>query len=472
MELITSILTNEFSSALLRFFICIMANWVIIDRMYFRKSHRRDFYFTFMLISVVIFFLVFFMMGMDRGKATMGVGLGLFGIFSIMRYRTDTMPVREMTYLFIIVCLSVIHAMVDVTGQNPSGVLLSIGELLIIDAIVLFTILLCEKRLNLQATKLVQYDRIELIKPERYEDLKADLEERLGIKIIKVDVGGVDFLRDSAVLRVTYVNKKPNEVDGQYVVRKSQWRDMKCLLSLILLIMVSVPAVAQDDDFGIWTEANVETKLNSWLSFDAGLELRTRDNGFGEIDRWSMGVGGTVKLLPWLKASLGYSFIDDNNHRMNTSGKKYADYWGERHRVSLSLTASQEFGRFTASLRERWQYTYRPAQTVQRYWNIDDDDHDFGTYADDHTYNGKATNKWRQRLQLRYKVTKQWRPFVSVESTIGGSGLDKMRYALGTELRLNKQNSFELSYMYQHSNKDSDDEGNRHVLGLGYTFKF
>lgn len=472
MEQITSILTGEFSNALIRFFICILANWIIIDRMYFRKSHRRDFYFTFMLISVVIFFLVFFMMGMDRGKATMGVGLGLFGIFSIMRYRTDAMPVREMTYLFIIVCLSVVHAMVDITGQTLSAVLLEMGQLLVIDVIVVSAILLCENRLNLQSTKLVQYDRIDLIKPQRYDELKADLEERLGIKIIKVDVGGVDFLRDSAVLRVTYDNKKQNEVDGQYEVRKSQWRDMRCLLSIALLLMVSAPAVAQDDDFGIWTEANVETKVAPWLTLDAGLELRTRDDGFGDIDRWSIGVGGTVKLLPWLKAALSYSFIDDNNHRLNTSGKKYADYWGLRHRVSLSLTASQEFGRFTASLRERWQYTYRPEQTVQRYWNIDDDDHDINTYADDHTYSGKATNKWRQRLQLRYKLTKQWRPFISAESTIGGSGLDKMRYILGTEFRLNKQNSFELSYIYQHSYKDSDNEGNRHVLGLGYTFKF
>ncbi|MBQ9357070.1 MAG: DUF4956 domain-containing protein, partial [Prevotella sp.] len=470
MELITSILTGDFTNALLRFFICIVVNWVIIDRMYFRKSHRRDFYFTFMLISVVIFFLVFFMMGMERGKATMGVGLGLFGIFSIMRYRTDSMPVREMTYLFIIVCLSVVHAMVDVAGLSVGSLLLAMAELLVVDIIVVAVILLCEKRLKLQATKLIQYDRIELIKPEKYEELKADLEGRLGIKILKVEVGGVDFLKDTAVLRVTYDGKSGNEVDSQFKVRKSQWRDLRCLLPVALLFMVATPALAQSDDFGIWTEASLEKKVNSWLSVDAGLELRTRDDGFGDIDRWSFNVGGSVKLLPWLKASLGYTLIDDNNHRVNTSGKKYADYWGLRHRVNLSLTASQQFGRFTASLRERWQYTYRPEQTVDRYWNIDDDDHDYGTLADTHVYSGKATNKWRQRLQLRYKATKQWRPFVSVESTIGGSGLDKMRYAVGTELRIDKQNSFDFSYMYQHSYKDGDNEGNRHVLGLGYTF--
>ena len=119
-EQLSSIFTGDFGNTLLRFLICLVVNWIIVDRFYYRKAHRRDFYFTFMLISVAIFFLVYFMMGMDRGKATMGVGLGLFGIFSIMRYRTDTMPVREMTYLFIIVCLSVVHAMINIEQELPN----------------------------------------------------------------------------------------------------------------------------------------------------------------------------------------------------------------------------------------------------------------------------------------------------------------------------------------------------------------
>jgi hypothetical protein len=200
-------------------------NWIIVDRLYFRKCHRRDFYFTFMLISVAIFFLVYFMMGMDRGKATMGVGLGLFGIFSIMRYRTDTMPVREMTYLFIIVCLSVVHAMVDIENTNPNYVL-DYVKLGIIDAIVILSILLCEKKLKVQSTKLIQYDRPEMTKPEKREELIADLEQRTGLKILKVEVGGIDFLKDSVVLRVTYDGEGINEVDKQFMVRKSQWREV------------------------------------------------------------------------------------------------------------------------------------------------------------------------------------------------------------------------------------------------------
>ncbi|MBR4565416.1 MAG: DUF4956 domain-containing protein [Prevotella sp.] len=211
---IISIFSNEFCGTLIRFFICMVVNWGIIHFLYYRKSHRNDFYFTFMLMTVAIFFLVYFMMGMDRGKATMGVGLGLFGIFSIMRYRTDTMPVREMTYLFLIVCLSVVHSMAE-----------SFGELLIVDVLTIIAIIICEMRFKIHATKLIQYDRVELIKPEKREELIADLEARTGLKIIKIEVGGVDFLKDSVVLRVTYDCDQTSDVDNQFRVRKSQWRE-------------------------------------------------------------------------------------------------------------------------------------------------------------------------------------------------------------------------------------------------------
>ena len=116
--------STGFLDTLLRFVLCFLVNWFIVKFLYFKKSKRRDFFFTFIIISVAIFFLVYLMMGMDRGKATMGVGLGLFGIFSIMRYRTDTMPVREMTYLFVVVCLSVVHAMAVSLGVDSDGKML------------------------------------------------------------------------------------------------------------------------------------------------------------------------------------------------------------------------------------------------------------------------------------------------------------------------------------------------------------
>lgn len=215
----------DFGETLLRFILCLVVNWGIVNFLYFKKSHRRDFYFTFMIISVAIYFLVYLMMGMDRGKATMGVGLGLFGIFSIMRYRTDTMPVREMTYLFVVVCLSVVHAMSSALGVDDNGALTGtpLFELIVIDAITIVAILVFECMLKVSATKLVQYDRIELIKPEKSEELKADLEERLGVKVLKVEVGAVDFLRDMAVLRVSYEGKNASDINNKLKLKDTDY---------------------------------------------------------------------------------------------------------------------------------------------------------------------------------------------------------------------------------------------------------
>ena len=219
MEQLTSIFTSDFGNMLLRFLLCIVVNWVIIDRLYFRKVHRRDFYFTFMLISVAIFFLVYFMMGMDRGKATMGVGLGLFGIFSIMRYRTDTMPVREMTYLFVIICLSVVNAL---------AVSMSYAELLITNVVVILAVWLAERHLKIESTKLIQYDRMELIVPERREELLADLEKRTGLKITKIELGAIDMIKDMAIVRITYESddKGQKDIDHMPRIKRSDYNNV------------------------------------------------------------------------------------------------------------------------------------------------------------------------------------------------------------------------------------------------------
>ncbi len=220
-------LSLDFMQMLIRFAICLTVNFIIIDRLYYPKSKRRDFYFTYILTSVAIFFLMFFMMDM-KAKATMGIGIGLFGIFSIMRFRTDAMPVREMTYLFLVISLSVITAVAN-TGDEYGVDYGKILELLITDAIVIAVTAMCERALKVKASKLIQYDRIELAKPERYEELKADLIERTGLDIIKVEVGGIDFLRDCVVLKVIYnakQNKGTNSMDGQFNIRRREFREV------------------------------------------------------------------------------------------------------------------------------------------------------------------------------------------------------------------------------------------------------
>ena len=214
----------EFTQMLIRLFICVLVNFIIIHFLYYPKSRRRDFYFTYMLTSIAVFFLLFFMMDL-KSKATMGIGIGLFGIFSIMRFRTDAMPVREMTYLFLIISLSVITAVADISIDDH----LDFGRvavLLVTDIIVVFITYLCEKCLKVRTSKYVQYDRVDLCTPEKYFEMIEDLKKRTGLDITSVDVGGIDFLKDSCVLKVYYnppKGEKSNSVSNQFKVRKTQF---------------------------------------------------------------------------------------------------------------------------------------------------------------------------------------------------------------------------------------------------------
>lgn len=207
-----TLFTVDFINMLIRLVICLFFSWFIIDRLYYAKSQRRDFYFTFMLISVAIFLLVFFMIFVlddMKGKTGIGIGIGLFGIFSIMRYRTDSMPVREMTYLFVIVALAVINALATV---------ISYPELFVTNIVMALLVWLCEVNPRMQHTssKLIQYDRIELVKPENRDMLMNDLRNRTGLDIVDVEVGGLDFLRDMAMLRITYnpTDKMPSSIES------------------------------------------------------------------------------------------------------------------------------------------------------------------------------------------------------------------------------------------------------------------
>ena len=201
---------------IVRLLISIFFTWLIIDRLYYAKSHRRDFRFTFMLIPVAIFLIVFFMIFVledMKGKTSMGVGIGLFGIFSIMRYRTDTMPVREMTYLFVTIALAVVNAVsVDVP----------FAEVILTNVLVAAAVWIGEKQLKSNTTKLVQYDRIELIVPERRQELIDDLQARLGLNVTNVEIGAVDFLKDMAMLRITYDGQSPQEIDRLLKFKQAQ----------------------------------------------------------------------------------------------------------------------------------------------------------------------------------------------------------------------------------------------------------
>lgn len=190
--------TTSLLQLALQFFINIVVCYIIVRYFYYPKSHRKDFAVTFVLFSTAVFLLLFFMksVGID-----VSIGLGLFMIFGIMRYRTEMVPIREMTYLFLTIATAVI---------NGSNLMVSYAELLTANILIIAVLAVLEGVVmrGRTATRLVCYERIELIRPERRKELIADLEERLGHKVNGVDIGNVDFLRDVAFIKVHYTPER------------------------------------------------------------------------------------------------------------------------------------------------------------------------------------------------------------------------------------------------------------------------
>ncbi|MBR1798710.1 MAG: DUF4956 domain-containing protein [Bacteroidales bacterium] len=190
---------------LLRFAFNLLVCWVITHFFYYKKGRRRDYYFTFILFSVTIYLLLFLLQNLS---IEIGFALGLFAIFGMIRYRTTTIPVREMTYLFVIIGISIINGF----GMAASYATLLTANLLVIAVIWFLESLGLSKK---EATKIILYEKIELIVPTRRNELIADLEQRTGLEITDVQVGSINFLKDTAYLKVTYhpTDNTPNDID-------------------------------------------------------------------------------------------------------------------------------------------------------------------------------------------------------------------------------------------------------------------
>lgn len=194
----------------IRFAMNLLVCWILVHFFYYRKSRRRDYYFTFMVFSSAMLTLLYIMGNVEVG---IGLTLGLFAIFGIIRYRTETVPIREMTYLFVIIALAAVNGLaplyriVDLSSAPHYALswgnvgVMALVNLLIV---VLIWILESEKLVRHTTSKLVLYDRIELIVPEKREELIADLEKRLGVPVDNVEIGHVDFLKDAAFIKVYY----------------------------------------------------------------------------------------------------------------------------------------------------------------------------------------------------------------------------------------------------------------------------
>lgn len=236
-------------------------------------------------------------------------------------------------------------------------------------------------------------------------------------------------------------------------------------LLFISLLACNTPIQAEDDDFGVWTTVTAEKKIDKKWSATVEGEYRTHD-GVSTTDRWSAGISAEYKITKWLKADAGYSFLHSyKEEEVTKKGNIVLDYWQPRHRVNVSLTGSLEWKRFKFSLRERWQYTYRPQKFVEKYAS------DGVTRMDDEQVKGKAEHMMRSRLQVEYDIAKcPLTPYASCELYHNLDGIDKTRWTVGTEYKINKKHAVEVCYRYQ--NKADEDETNGHVLGIGYKFKF
>ncbi len=199
---------------LFRFVINIAVCWLIIGVFYYRKSKRRDYYFTFMLFSITVFFLIFLM---DNVKVQIGFALGLFAIFGMIRYRTETIPIREMTYLFVTIGISVINGL----AMTVSYTELALTNFLIAISVWIFESI--HKKTHLES-KIIIYDKVELAHADREQELIDDLTRRTGLDIKRVEVGHIDYLKDIFYVKVFYSSNKPeNTIDHLTKIKKDNY---------------------------------------------------------------------------------------------------------------------------------------------------------------------------------------------------------------------------------------------------------
>lgn len=186
---------DDFYPLMMRMTINLIVLTILIRFMYYSKSRRKDYLFTYYLIGMITFFLCF---GLKKLDIDTGMGLGLFAIFGILRYRTEGIEIKEMTYLFLVIGLSVINALASNKISMAEMALMNLILIAITAGLEFLWLLKHESR------KVILYDRIDLIQPENYQEMKADLEKRTGLRINRVEVGKIDFLRDVAQLRIFY----------------------------------------------------------------------------------------------------------------------------------------------------------------------------------------------------------------------------------------------------------------------------
>ena len=179
---------NDFTELLIRFAINTLLILFIVHYIYAKRSQRKDFYFSYIAIGVVVFLICFLL---NNVKLELGFALGLFAIFGIIRYRTDPIPIKEMTYLFIIIGISVMNALANKK--------VSYAELAFTNTVVVTGLWWLEKLLMLRQEVSIRmiYEKIENIQGKSEETLLADIKARTGINVTRYEIKKIDSLKQS-----------------------------------------------------------------------------------------------------------------------------------------------------------------------------------------------------------------------------------------------------------------------------------
>ena len=180
---------------LVSFAINFLVTLVIVRFIYYPQQRDKNYVFTFIAFNTIIFFV---MRLFNSAEMSVGAGFGLFAIFSLLRYRTETIPIREMTYLFVIIAMPVVNAVMLETG--------SYGEVAVVNLTIAAVLFALERGwgFKYETRKTITYERIEMIRPENWALLLADLQQRTGLPIKRIEIGRLNFLRDSAQIHIYY----------------------------------------------------------------------------------------------------------------------------------------------------------------------------------------------------------------------------------------------------------------------------
>jgi hypothetical protein len=178
---------------------------IIVRFIYYPANPNKNYVFTYLAFTTIIYFVMSFL---TSAEISLGVGFGLFAIFSVLRYRTSAMSTREMTYLFIVIALPVINSVIMRSGEW--------GTLAVVNAVMIAVLLVLEREwgFHYESSQAIRYDRIDLITPDKRELLLQDLRARTGLPIKRVTVGRLNLLNDTAELRVFYDEQRAPHGSG------------------------------------------------------------------------------------------------------------------------------------------------------------------------------------------------------------------------------------------------------------------